>query len=448
MTKITDGAMPNTVFDLTAERSVLGSILQDPQCWDLLNTLTPEDFVSPEYRACILAARGLRAQNLAVDVTTLSGAIKNSGIQNPENLLISVVRQTPSTANVDSYVRIVQECSRRRRVKALCEATIAQLSDDGADTSIDTAMDGLRGLMGGQSMSIGAGELAMKTYDMLDAISRGEYRSIPTPLPDLNFMLSGGLRKGELTVLAAYTGQGKSAMAQEIARHAAQKGHRVLLVSREMGPEQYGMRAFSSITGLDIGDMMRAKGLTPDQWQALAGAVDELGRLPIGFCFRASTVEDVRREARRLKGLDLLIVDYLQILRTSGKYPNDNARVAYISRMLKDISLDLQIPVLALSQFSRPLKGVQTRPRLSDLRDSGSIEQDADNVWLMWQPRDDSDTDIPPNYAGWVEAAEAREHMFLLLDVAKQRMGRTGILGVCFNPQRMRFYSPKVIQAT
>lgn len=435
-------------LDMAAERSVIGSILQDPQCWELLSTLTPEDFASPDYRACFLAARKLRAQSLDVDITTVAGALDKTGFPDAASLLITAVTQTPTSANARSYARIVMECSRRRQIKALFEGAVERLAEDGADTVIDTAMDGLRALMGSEGMSVSAGEVAMRTYDMLDAISRGERRAIPTPLPDLNNALSGGLRRGELTVLAAYTGQGKSAMAQEIARHAAQKGHRVLLVSREMGPEQYGIRSFSSITGLDIGDMMRAKGLTPDQWQALAGAVDELGRLPIGFCFRASTVEDVRIEARRLKGLDLLIVDYLQILRTSGKYPNDNARVAYISRMLKDIALDLQIPVLALSQFSRPLKGVQTRPRLSDLRDSGSIEQDADNVWLMWQPRDDSDADIPPNYAGWVEAAEAREHRFLLLDVAKQRMGRTGILGVCFNPQRMRFYSPKVIQAT
>ncbi len=447
MTHITDGTRPNTFFDLTAERSVIGAILQDPQCWELTSTLTPEDFASPEYRAFFLAARGLRAKNLAVDFATIASALEDSGIQNPGSLAISIVRQMPSTANVDSYVRIVQECSRRRQVKALCEATIQQLSDDGADTAIDTALDGLRGLMGGQGMSISAAEVAMKTYDMLDAISRGELRSIPTPLPDLNFTLSGGLRKGEMTVLAAYTGQGKSAMAQDIARFAGQKGFNVLLVSREMGPEQYGLRALSSITGMETGEMLEAEKLSANQWVTLGEAMDEISKLPIAFTFRASTVEDVRREARRLKGLDLLIVDYLQILQTRDKFPNDNARVSYISRMLKDIALNLQIHVLALSQFSRPLKGAQTRPRLSDLRDSGSIEQDADNVWLMWQPRDAADQDIPPNYAGWVEAAAEREHRFLLLDVAKQRMHRTGILGVCFNPQRMRFYSPKIISA-
>lgn len=431
---------PNAFADLGAEKSVIGSLLADASCQRLLDELTPEDFTRPEYGAVWRAAGALRARMEPVDMQTV---VSELGDTISPALMLDAIRYTPTTANVDSYAAIVRERSRRREVRSICEAVTQALGTDGADDAVDMAMDRLRGMMGGGNTTISFGEVAAKTYDLLEAISRGEIRSIPTPLADLNIMLSGGLRRGEMTVLAAYTGQGKSALAQEIARHAARKGFRVLLVSGEMSAEQYGIRAFASITGIDSGSMLQAKNLKPTQWEALTDAVQEMSRLPIRFTDRADTVEDVRREARSMQKLDLLVVDYLQILETKQTYPTDNSRVAHISRVLKGISRALQIPVLALSQFNRPPKGVERRPTLRDLRDSGSIEQDADNVWLMWQPSSGDDPDIPPEYTGWYEAARDMGDRFLLLDVAKQRMENVGVIGIGFSPRRMAFYTPQ-----
>lgn len=434
----------NAFADLGAEKSVIGAILQDASCLRLLDELRAEDFTCPEFAQIFLSAERLRARQQPVDLqTVLSDLGSQTQLVTPA-LLLDAIRYVPTTVNIDAYAAIVQERSRRREIRTLCERTLAAVAQDGADAGADLALDGFRGLIGSKSTRLTSADVAAQTFQLLEDISRGAIRSIPTPLAGLNTMLSaGGLRGGEMTVLAAYTGQGKSALAQDIARHAAKNGFRVLLVSGEMTAEQYGLRAFSSITGIDTATLMHSKRLNQTQWEAIGDALAEMEQLPIEFSFMADTVEDVRREARSMKQLDLLVVDYLQLLETAKTYPTDNSRVSHISRVLKNIARTLQIPVLALSQFSRPPKGVVKRPTISDLRDSGSIEQDADTIWLMWQPTDGDDPDIPPNYAGWYEAAQDMGDRFMLLDIAKQRMGPRGVIGVGFSPKRMQFYTPQ-----
>ncbi len=436
--------IPNAFADLGAEKSVIGAILQDSSCLRLLDDLRVEDFACPEFAEIWRVAGVLRARQQSVDIQTLYSELGDMASVISPSYLLDAIRYTPSTANVDSYADIVRERSRRRDVRAVCERVVEVLAAEGADVAVDMAMDRLRGMVSGKSTTMTAGQVAAQTFDLLEAINRGDIRSIPTPLHDLNSMISGGLRNGEMTVLAAYTGHGKSALAQDIAKCAAGKGFRVLLISGEMTAEQYGLRAFSSITGIDTATLLQAKKLKTPQWEAISDAVTEMEKLPIRFSFLADTVEDVRREARRMKELDLLVVDYMQLLETERQYPTDNSRVSHISRVLKQIARTLQIPVLALSQFSRPPKGLEKRPTIRDLRDSGSIEQDADNIWLMWQPVSGDDPDIPPYYAGWYEAAQDMGDRFLLLDVAKQRMGRLGVIGIGFSPARMKFYTPEM----
>ena len=433
----------NAFADLGAEKSVIGAILQDASCLRLLDELRAEDFTCPEFAQIFLSAERLRARQQPVDLQTVLSDLGSQTQLVTPSILLDAIRYVPTTANIDAYAAIVQERSRRREIRTLCERTLAAVAQDGADAGADLALDGFRGLIGGKSTRLTASDVAAQTFKLLEDISRGDIRSIPTPLADLNGMLAGGLRNGEMTVLAAYTGQGKSALAQDIARHAAKNGFRVLLISGEMTAEQYGLRAFSSITGIDTATLLRAKRLNQTQWEAIGEALMEMEQLPIEFTFMADTVEDVRREARSMKQLDLLVVDYLQLLETQHNYPNDNSRVAHISRVLKQIARTMQIPVLALSQFSRPPKGIEKRPTIRDLRDSGSIEQDADNIWLMWQPTDGEDPDIPACYDGWYEAAQDMGDRFMLLDVAKQRMGRLGVIGVGFSPRTMKFYTPQ-----
>lgn len=437
---------PNAFADLGAEKSCIGALAQDPSCLYMLDDLRAEDFTCPEYAEVFRCAASLRSQRQPVDMQTLLSALQK--LPEPAGggwagVLAECFRYVPSTANSQAYVDIVHERSRRRKVKLLCEQALSTLAADGADVAVDAAVDALRGMIGGKGGRETSAQVAASTYGMLEDICKGRLRAIPTRYPDVNGIMGGGLRKGEMTILAAYTGQGKSALAQEIARDAAAKGFRVLLYSGEMSAEQYGLRAFSSASGINISEMLNAKKLTAEQWEALAGAAEQVSAQNIEFTFIADTVEDLRREVRRMKGLDLLVVDYLQLLDTEIKYSSDNSRVSRISRILKNLSREMGIHILALSQFSRPLKGTQARPRLSDLRDSGSLEQDADNVWLMWQPKSGDDPDIPPHYTGWYESAQDQGDRFLLFDIAKQRMGPVGLTALQFSPRRMTFYTPK-----
>lgn len=431
--------MNNAWYDANAEKSVIGSILQDSQCLWALDELVEEDFVIPEYAAAFGAARSLRAEGSPVDLMTIGRKLADKGHQVDPSKLLEAVRFVPSTANLKAYTGIVTEFSRRRAIKQQCEETIRNL-ENGADDALDEAITNLRGLIGGKSTWMSGAEVAGKAFEMIEAISRGELKSIPTPLPELNEVLAGGLRKGDLTVVAAGTGQGKSALSLEIARNAAKKGFHVGFISREMSAEQYGLRAFSSITGISTGAMLQAKKLVQEQLESLGDALNEIGNLPLDFSFRTETVEDVRRDVQRKKRIDLLIIDYLQILGTKKDYASEHLRVGYITKTLKALAMDMQIPVMLLSQFKRMPMGA--RPALSDLKESGSIENDADNVWLIHRPDAGSDA-IPPQYTGWVEACEDMGDRFLLLDVAKQRMFDPRMIGVGFSPSHMRFYTPK-----
>lgn len=433
----------NVYADMDAERCVIGAILQDSTCWPLLDELTPADFTVKEYQMTLVAAQGLHRKRVGIDIATVGAALVDSQLPVQPTVLLDAVRRVPSAANARHYADILTERRRRRDLRELCEVTLGSLGESTADEAIDIAITRLRGMLGGSSAWVSFGDVMASTYEMIEAISRGEMRSIPTNLPDLNAMTAGGFRKGELTILAAGTGQGKSALALDIARHAAQNGYHVGLVSREMGKEQYGMRAYAALAAIETGKMLRAKSLTAEQWEKLADVLTNSQKTPIDFAFTASTIEDVRREAQRKKQLDLLIVDYVQILGTKNAYASEHLRVSHISRALKEIALDMNIPVLALSQFRRPAGGQAARPTLSDLKESGSLENDADNVWLISRPQSDDDDAIPDQYAGWVQAAERMGDRFLLLEIAKQRTYSPGMVGLCFSPSRMTFYCPK-----
>lgn len=434
--------MSNVFAEPDAEACVLGAVLQDSSCSAFLDELAPEDFTQPEHEAVFSAMLRVKAKRQAIDLMTVGSELGGMTEMISPAFLLGLIRRVPSTVNARHYVELVRERTRRRNLRDVCQRALGMLGESDADDAVDMAMTEMRGMIGGKSAWVSFGDVMMATFDMVEAISRGEMRCISTPLPDLNTMTAGGFRKGELTILAAGTGQGKSALALAIARHAAEHGYTVGLVSREMGKEQYGLRAYAALTGVETGQMLKAQKLTPEQWEKIADVLNDASGLPLHFTFTASTIEDVRRECQRMKHLDMLIVDYVQILGAKGNYASEHLRISHISRQLKEIALDMNIPVLAMSQFKRPVGGQVGRPSVSDLKESGSLENDADNVWLVSRPKSDDDDGIPPQYAGWVAAAEQMGDRFLLLEIAKQRMYSPGMVGICFNPSKMTFYNP------
>ena len=428
-----------TYVNVDAEKSVLGAILQGGE--DALNDLTERDFYRPEHRSIFRAAQELRREGQAIDLMTLGNRLaerQELEASGGAAYLLDCFRCVPTLANSRSYIGIVRECARRRELRQMLQTAAGSIGQQNADQVVDELLSSLRGLSVGPASWMDFQEIMSRTFDHLDGVANGKIQTISTGLADLDAVF--GLRKGEVTTIAAGPGQGKSAMAWHIGRTAAQRGFRVALISLEMSEEQYGMRALSSLTGIPMERIVSAKGLTAEQWTAIGDAMNA-ARLPFCVTTRISTVGQARREAMRMEKLDLLIVDYIQIMDTARRIDNEHLRISAITRQLKALSRELNIPIIMLSQFKRLPAG--QRPTLNDLKESGSIENDSDNVILLYKPQGPYDENIPGPYAGWYEQAEAREQRFLLLEVAKQRMGRVRTVAAVFDPARMRFYTPK-----
>lgn len=433
----------NAFVNVDAEKSVLGAILQDPSCLGAMDELSEYAFTTLSYQRAVGAALALHREGKPVDLLTVGTEVKQRHGIDLASTLLDAVRWTPTTANAKSYLAIVRECAKRRALRETCQRVVGSLGEVDADDAVDGLLIKLREMITGRSGWTTFGDVGAATFDMLDAIAKGQTRVIRTGMPDLDAALAGGLRNGEVTVVAAGTGQGKSAFAMQLALAAARAGVHVGVVSREMSAEQYGIRALASMAGVDSGTMLQAKALDAAAWGKITEAIDGMRNVPIDFLFRSATVEDVRREVIRQKDIGLLVVDYLQILDTAQKCATEHLRVSTMSRQLKLLAMDMGIPVVVLSQLRRQPNGAQRRPALSDLKESGSIENDADSVIFLWQPNGPDDSEIPNAYTGWVEAAEGMGDRFLLVEIAKQRMYATSTLGLCFAPSEMRFYTPQ-----
>ena len=245
---------------------------------------------------------------------------------------------------------------------------------------------------------------------------------------------------GELTVIGARPGVGKSAFGANVALEAARKGYRVAVVSREMTDVQYGQRMMSRGALVD-GMKLRKASLDDDDWMKMTEALTEMSTLPISFMFSVTSIEDLRIEVQRkmLKGeLDMLIVDYLQLMQTRQKFRDqEHLRIGYISKALKAMAVDFNIPVIALAQVNRDSDGQM--PTMRNLKASGDIEQDADNIIFLHKPANSTDRCVYPEDRQTFEAFEALGYVYLCIAVAKQRQGATGNICLLFEPSHMRY---------
>ena len=288
-----------TYVNVDAEKSVLGAILQGGE--DALNDLTERDFYRPEHRSIFRAAQELRREGQAIDLMTLGNRLAER--QELEAIggaayLLECFRCVPTLANSRSYIGIVRECARRRELRQMLQTAAGSIGQQNADQVVDELLINLRGMSAGPASWVDFQEIMSRTFDHLDGVASGKIQTISTGLADLDAVF--GLRKGEVTTIAAGPGQGKSAMAWHIGRTAAQRGFRVALISLEMSEEQYGMRALSSLTGIPMERIVSAKGLTAEQWTAIGDAMNA-ARLPFCVTTRISTVEQARREAMRME---------------------------------------------------------------------------------------------------------------------------------------------------
>ena len=432
---------------IEAESSVLGGLLLDNGAWDRVGDLLVDgDFYRHEHQLIYAAIGALVNASKPADVITVFEHLQNQG--NAEAVgglgyLNSLAQYVPSASNIRRYAEIVRERSiLRKLVSASDEIATAAFNPKGkaVDKILDEAEqkifnigeEGSRMKQGFQSMD----SLVVALLDRVEEMANNpnDITGVPTGFHDLDRMTSG-LQPGDLVVLAARPSMGKTAFAINIAEHVAlNEGLPVAVFSMEMGASQLAVRIVGSIGRVDQGHLRTGK-LTDDEWPRLTEAIERLRTVSLHIDETPGlTPSELRANARRLARqcgkLGLIVVDYLQLMSGSGGSDGDNraTELGEISRGLKMLAKELQCPVIALSQLNRGVEQrTDKRPMMSDLRESGAIEQDADIIMFIY--RDD------------YYNKDSKDPGVAEIIIGKQRNGPTGTVRLAFLKPLTRFES-------
>lgn len=415
--------------DLAAEQSVLGGMLLSKDAVaDVLERLRPGDFYRPAHQNVYDAILDLYGRGEPADAVTVAAELDRRGLLRRIGgapYLHTLIATVPTAANAGYYAGIVAEKAILRR---LVEAgtRVVQYGYAGADGAevgdvVDRAQAEIYDVTEQRTAEdfIALADLLQPTMDEIDAIASngGIARGVPTGYRDLD-ELTNGLQPGQMIVVAARPGIGKSTVAMDVLRSCSIKhGLPGIIFSLEMSKSEIVMRMLSAEAKIPLADM-RSGRMSDQDWTRLAGRMSELSQAPLYIDDSPNlTMMEIRAKARRLKqraGLSLIVIDYLQLMSSSGRrYESRQQEVSDLSRSIKLLAKELEVPILALSQLNRgPEQRADKRPMLSDLRESGSLEQDPDIVLLLHRP-DAFDPHDP-------RAGEAE------MIVAKHRSGRMG----------------------
>ena len=390
------GAVPPN--SLEAERAVLGGVLQDPETVSrAVEELQPEDFYQAAHREIFKCVQRLFRQQKAVDLVTVSDELEAAGTLDGiggKPYLLELISYVPTTVNMPAYIRIVLEKSTLRSLISAagaisrdCYAQDKPLQD--VMNKAEKAIFDIVMRRTGSEALIAARDIVLSTYEQIEQLDKlkGGISGVPTGFTALDQLLTG-LHPGEFILIGARPSMGKTSFAMNIAANAAiGAGKTVAVFSLEMPREQIIMRMLCSTARVDMQRVRQGK-LRPDDWAKLARSLTTVGESKIYVDDTAGlSPTQLRSRCRRLmmeQGLDLVIVDYLGLMHADGEHENRQLEVSAISRQLKAIALELKIPLIACAQLSRAATTrTDKRPVLSDLRDSGSIEQDADVVMFL-----------------------------------------------------------------
>lgn len=387
---------------LEAEQSVLGALMLDNRAWDkIVDRLSEQDFYQQGHRTLFATLNQLANRNSPFDVLTLTEALKTLGqLENVggEFYLFELARNTPSAANIIAYADIVRERSILRQLISVAnEIADNAFFPEGMQSSaiLDTAEQKIfkiadQGTRGNGPVSIN--QYLAKATDRIDTLyhSNQTVTGVATGFSDFDEMTSG-LQAGDLVIIAGRPSMGKTTFAMNIAENAAIKNqHPVLVFSMEMPGEQLALRMMSSLGRIDQHRVRNGK-LNDEDWPRITSAVSVLSDAPMFIDDTpALSPSEVRARARRLVRehgkIGLIVIDYLQLMQVPGSKENRTNEISEISRSLKALAKELYVPVIALSQLNRSLEQRQDRrPVMSDLRESGAIEQDADLIAFIYR---------------------------------------------------------------
>lgn len=445
---IDGGRLP---YSVEAEQAVLGSVIIDPKCLtDIATSMKTEYFYIPQHREIYAAMASMYELSQTIDFVSLLEKLKTDGVYDEAGgkaYLTELVQRVPSSANVLTYVAIIRERYYARALMTAAQGIIKDINDNELDSGklLDSAEQRIYEIRQGRDIT-GLTHIKSvienETYDRLskmnDPETRDDYIGIPCGIGELDRMITG-LNKSDLIILGARPGMGKTSFALNIVRNVAvNTGKTVCFFSLEMTRDQLAQRMLSSEAGIKS-EKLRTGELDDDEWTRLAQAGESLSKANIYFDESSNiTVPEMKAKLLRMDKRDLVVIDYLGLMHSPRNIDNRVQEISEITRSLKIMAKDLNVPIIACAQLSRGTegKGKSHRPALSDLRDSGSIEQDADIVLFLYrdayydnEKSDDED-----------RSDQSRAECI----VAKNRHGEIGTVDLHWDGQYTRFTSVDV----
>ncbi|MCK5685350.1 replicative DNA helicase [bacterium] len=421
-----------------AESAILGAILLENNCMGgATESLTPDSFYKIENKKIFSSMLSLYNKEQPIDLITLPEELKKSGdlekIGGPAYIR-ELLNLLPTTAHFASYVSMVYDKNILRELISCATSIIENSYSQEADTRtiLDESEHVIFSIAQNRTKKdfVQLKDVIHDTFDMIHELyeNKEHITGVPTGYTEFDKMTSG-LNKSDLVILAARPSMGKTAFALNVAENVAAAGHRVAIFSLEMSVQQLAMRLLSSVANVDA-QKIRNGFIAADDWHPLTMAASKLMELPIFIDDSSSlTLMEIKNKARRLKSqhkIEVIIIDYLQLMHLGRKSESRQQEVSEMSRSLKSLARELDIPIVALSQLSRAVESrPNKRPMLSDLRESGSIEQDADIVIFLYRDEyynDDSEM------AGIAEVI-----------IGKQRNGPVGTVKLQWDSDVARF---------
>lgn len=415
-----------------AEQSVLGAVILKPDCFgDLINLVSGDDFYVDEHREIFFAMHDLFAQSRSIDHVTVIETLANKGVMDTERAkqaITGILTAVPSAANAADYAKIVRDRAIRRRLINICREIQESASSeaDSAEHILENAEKKIYALsdknISGDFRHIK--EVIRENYHRLQELSNNPEQSagLPTGFSAIDNLLVG-MGAGDMVLVGARPGVGKTSFTMNIATRASKNlGKTVCVFSLEMSAEQLVMRMISNEARID-NTVLRSGRLATENWNSLAIAANTLSQCNILIDDTAGmSVTMMKSRLRKIKNLGLVVIDYLQLMQSESHSDNRAQEVGEISRGIKLMAKEFGVPVLTCAQLNRAVEARKDGlPQLSDLRDSGSIEQDADSVMFLHRK----------------EGEEQRVQVV----IAKNRHGATGIVELGWTPQFTAFYS-------
>ncbi|MCR4924710.1 MAG: replicative DNA helicase [Clostridiales bacterium] len=434
----------------TAEATVLGCILIEPSCMStVLIHLKPEHFFLKQHQDIFACMVTMDAAGASIDPLTVLERLKREGVFDEaggKKYLFDLANSVPNTAHLEQYIKMVKDAYLRRVLINLSTTTIEKVSSEQEDSDLilDDVEQKIYNIRQGRA-SDGPSKISdiivndvFENLKNLSSPDREKYLGIPTGFSELDKTISG-LNKSDLILIGARPAMGKTSFALNLASNIALRGKRkVLFFSLEMTKEQLAQRVLSAEACVNS-FKMRTGDLSEGEWDSLGTATDALSSCELYFDDTSTlTVPEMKARVRRLKNVDCVIIDYLGLMKSGVKTDNRVNEVGEITRGLKLMAKDLRIPVVVCAQLSRgtEARGKSHRPQLADLRESGSIEQDADIVMMLYRPDYYKNDESSPE----AKDDDSIPNLTKLL-VVKNRHGEVRDIDLVFNPNNTRFTS-------